>query len=107
MGERRQIAARAHTAAGRDNRRDTSIQEIAKTTGDERTDPGETFRKNIRPDQHHGTHFESVHRLANASRMRTNHVSLQRFEIVVRDADIRKQADPGIDCIHGRFSISE
>ncbi len=101
VGERRQIAARAHAALRRNHGRDAAIEKIAEALGYQGTDAGVAFGKHVGADQHHGAHNLARERLADAHAVRADDIALELVELVARDAHIGEQPHAGIDRING------
>ena len=97
VGERSQIARRAHAALRRHDGRDAAIQQIAEPLGDQRPDAREALREDVGADQHHGAHDVARQRIADAGAVGADHVALQLVEIFAGNADVGQQADAGID----------
>ena len=97
VGQRREIARRAHAALRRHDRRDAAIQQIAEALGDQRPDAGESLGQHVGADQHHGADHVARQRIADAGGMRADHVALQLVEILARNADVGQQPDAGVD----------
>ena len=107
MGQRSKIAACSHAALRRNHRCDAAIEQIAQPLGNERPDSRKSSGQNVRADQHHGANFGAAKRIADATRMRSDHVALQLLKLFRRYADIGQESDSGVDGVNGRLAGRE
>ena len=84
MRQRRQIAACAHAALRRHQRRDAAVQHLADRVDDNCADAGVSLGERIGAQQHHGAGFSDGKRFADADRMRAHQDSLAVRESVRR-----------------------
>ncbi len=104
MRERSQVPGCADASLRRHHRGDAAVEQIAQPLRHQRTNPREAHRQHVGADQDHGAHHLPVERRTDAHAMGTDHVALELFELVARDADVSQQAHAGIHRVDGVLS---
>ncbi len=107
VGERGEIATGADASTRGDHRRDAAVEEVAQSFRDQGADAGESAGQYDGADQHHGSGLGAREGFADARGVRADHVALKRGEIVGGNADVGKQADAGVDGVHGVVTSGE
>src|SRR3954447_14641639 len=64
-------------------------------------------REDVGADEHHGANDVAGERVAHARAVRADDVALELIEVFAGDADIREQADAGVDGVDGIVSGGE
>ena len=86
--EGREISTCAYAALGRNERRDSAVQEFADRVDDRRPHAGVAFRKRVGSQQHHSARLGNRKRLTNSDGMGANEIDLQLANLVGRDAHV-------------------
>src|ERR1700677_71819 len=92
MSQRRQIAARAYAALGRNKRRNPAVQHFAKSVDNFSPHSGKTFGKRIGAQQHHGADLGRGQWLAHPNRVRPHQINLHFPYLLARNAHVTEFA---------------
>ena len=99
MREGRQIAAGPYRSARWHKRMHAAIQHLDQPLQRLHANPGEAFRQHVGAQRHRRTHNRHRQRIANACRMASQQIDLQRVELIDGDVDVGEIAEPGVDAV--------
>ena len=99
VGERRQVARRAHRPELGDDGMDPLIEAGHDRLDDDGPHAGRTARERSREQQHDRAHVRLFERRANARGMAQDEVSLEVGALAMRNDDVLELADPGRDAV--------
>ena len=100
MGQRRQIAARAHAALLGDLGVQLGVEHAYQEIHDVRPAAGMAFGKHVGTQDHHRAHFPHRKWRPDASRVASHQIDLELCEPVVGDRDVGQLAEPGGHSVH-------
>ena len=105
MREGGEIATRADRSTARDDRMDARVQQ--RDEGFERLDAyaRRTAGEDVGPQRHRGAYGLDRQRIADACRVTSQQIGLERAQGVVRDAHVGKRSESGIDAIDGGVAV--
>ncbi len=105
--EGRQIAARAHRPARGNDWVDPTVEQVDQQVERLEPDSREAFRQYVRPQRHRGAHNRNRQRFANARRVASEQVDLERLERIGRDPHVGEIAETGVDAVGRLVAVRE
>ena len=101
MGQRREIAARAHRAFLGNHRRDSVFEHGDQRFDHSRTAAAVTLREHVRAQHQHCTSFGLRKWRTESARVTADEVELQFAELGWFDANVRELTEARIDAVNG------
>ncbi len=102
MRERREVAAGADRAARGHAWMDAGVEQRDQRFERLETNAGEPLREHVRAERHQRAHGGNRQRIADAGRVTSEQVELQRRELIGRDGDVGQRAEAGVDAVDRR-----
>ena len=107
MGERGQVAARAHGPDLGHDGVDGVVEQLQQTLDHDQAAPGLSPGQGVGPKQQDCTHLRGRKGAAGPRRVAPHQVALKRELIVARDAPVGEPPETGVHAVHGGVPLEE